>query len=101
MGRISGEQLQKALISKFGGPFEIVKKYGNVAYRLVLPDRLKVHPSFHASYLKLYHGDLVDKSWMKSRHALQKVQKMFTGMVEKTLNHKTRGIVRRIKEQII
>lgn len=89
--RISAKQVQKALIPKFDGPFEIVKRVGNVAYRLALPDRLKVHPTFHVSFLKPYHEDSVDKSRMKARRAPPTVRKMFTGEVEKILNHRTKG----------
>ncbi|KAF7151574.1 hypothetical protein RHSIM_Rhsim02G0166800 [Rhododendron simsii] len=35
------------LIARYDGPFEVVKRVGNVAYRLKLPDRLKIHLTFH------------------------------------------------------
>lgn len=49
---ISSKTVHRGLIPKYDGPFEIVKKVGRVAYRLKLPDRLKVHPTFHVSYLE-------------------------------------------------
>ncbi|CAA0840409.1 Unknown protein [Striga hermonthica] len=39
--RISAKAVHRGLIPKYEGPFEIVSKVGNVAYRLKLPDRLK------------------------------------------------------------
>lgn len=36
---------------KYDGPFEVIKRVGKVAYRLKLPNHLKVHPNFHMSYL--------------------------------------------------
>ncbi|WMV46499.1 hypothetical protein MTR67_039884 [Solanum verrucosum] len=40
------------------GPFEILECVGSVAYRLALPPNLSgVHPVFHVSMLKRYHGD--------------------------------------------
>lgn len=40
------------LASKFYGPYRIIKKIGEVAYGLELPDRACVHPTFHVSILK-------------------------------------------------
>ena len=36
----------------FIGPFKIVKKIGTLAFRLSLPDSLRVHPVFHVSLLE-------------------------------------------------
>ena len=51
------KQFQRGLIPKYDGPFEIVKCIGNVAYKLKLPERLKLHSTFHVSFLKPYHHD--------------------------------------------
>lgn len=40
----------------FFGPYEIISKVRHVAYTLKLPKNLKVHPTFHVSLLKQYHG---------------------------------------------
>ena len=43
---------------RYIGPFEIFEYEGPVAYRLDLPSNLcGVHPVFHMSMLKRYHGD--------------------------------------------
>ncbi|KAK4722110.1 hypothetical protein R3W88_012343 [Solanum pinnatisectum] len=39
-------------------PFEVLECVGPIAYRLVVPPNLLgVHPVFHVSMLKRYHGD--------------------------------------------
>ena len=43
------------------GPFRVIKRVGNVAYKLELPETLQVHPVFHVSRLRkrLHDGDNV------------------------------------------
>ena len=46
------------LSPKYIGQFEVLKCVGEVAYELALPPELSgVHPVFHVSMLKKYHGD--------------------------------------------
>ena len=45
------------LAYKFYGPYEILSKVGNVAYRLKLPDAALIHPVFHVSQLKEHIPD--------------------------------------------
>ena len=43
---------------RYIGPFEVLKRVGKVAYELALPPGLSgVHPVFHVSMSKTYHGD--------------------------------------------
>ena len=39
------------------GPFEILSRIGQVAYKLALPPNLRVHNVFHISILKKYFDD--------------------------------------------
>ena len=49
------------LSPRFCGPFKILKKVGNAAYKLELPETSRVHPVFHVSRLRkrLYSEDNV------------------------------------------
>ena len=44
------------LHSKYYGPFRVMEKIGNVAYRLLLPEGCQLHPTFHVSQLKKHLG---------------------------------------------
>ena len=49
---------QGKLSPRYIGPFEVLKRMGDVAYELALPAGLSgVQPIFHVSMLKKYHGD--------------------------------------------
>ncbi|XP_070048676.1 uncharacterized protein, partial [Nicotiana tomentosiformis] len=43
---------------RFIGPFEVLRRVGEVSYEITLPPSLVgVHPVFHVSMLRKYHGD--------------------------------------------
>ncbi|KAJ0909643.1 putative nucleotidyltransferase, Ribonuclease H [Helianthus annuus] len=46
------------LSAKYFGPYLILSKVGEVAYTLQLPKESSIHPTFHVSMLKKYHGPL-------------------------------------------
>ncbi|WMV44953.1 hypothetical protein MTR67_038338 [Solanum verrucosum] len=51
-------EMKEKLSPRFTRPFEILGKYGEVAYRLALPSSLSaVHLVFHVSILKQYLHD--------------------------------------------
>jgi len=47
----------KKLCPKFVGPFKVIKRVGEVAYRLVLPPNIKVHSVFHVNLLHEYRSN--------------------------------------------
>ena len=58
MKRVMWFGKQGKISSRYIGPFEVLKRVGEVAYELAFPPRLSgVYPVFHVSMLKRYHGD--------------------------------------------
>jgi len=47
----------RKLFPKWIGPFPVVSRIGNVAYRLELPGSMRCHPVFHVSNLQPYRSD--------------------------------------------
>ncbi|KAL0452907.1 UNVERIFIED_CONTAM: hypothetical protein Slati_1268800 [Sesamum latifolium] len=92
--------VHRELIPKYDGPFEVVSKVGSLAYRLKLPDRWKIHPTFYVSFLKKFHHDLLDTARQQTRRAPLMIRKEFEKTVLKILDHRTMGQVRKIGGRI-
>lgn len=83
--------MHRGLISKYDGPFELVKRVGNVAHKLKLPKRLQIHLTIHVSFLKPYHEDSKDLARNDTRRAPPNVMVQFDCDVDRILNKKVIG----------
>lgn len=87
------------LIPRYDESIEVMKKVGQMAYKLKLPKRLKLHLMFYVNFLKPYHED-PNKGKIQIKWAPPLLMKQFDQDLEKILDHRTLGQARKIVKSI-
>ncbi|GJT45451.1 putative nucleotidyltransferase, ribonuclease H [Tanacetum coccineum] len=82
-------KVHKGLIRRYEGPYPVIGRVGKVSYRVQLPPKLKIHPVFHVSFLKPYHGDEEDPKRGVSKRAPTTVVTSYDREVEEILSDRT------------
>lgn len=75
----------------YDGPFKVAEKVGEVAYQLKLPEIMKIHPTFHVSFIRPYFEDFEDPKRHKKRDPPQ-VRTHLEETIEKILDHRVLGM---------
>ena len=89
--KLKNRVIHKGLVRKYEGSFKVLKKVGNVAYRLKLLDAYKIPSTFHMSFLKPFHEDEMNVGRRQAKRAPAVVRTQFDKEVEKILDHQTMG----------
>ncbi|XP_075091805.1 uncharacterized protein LOC142171970 [Nicotiana tabacum] len=71
---------------------QIAAKVGEVAYRLKLPERMKIHPTFHVSFIRPYVEDPEDPDIHKIKRAPPKMPTQLEKEIDKILDHRILGM---------
>ena len=87
--KFRGKGTQK-LMPKYVGPYKIEKKVGPVAYRLVMPAKSSIHPTFHVSLLKPYKGSTEELNEQAAPPAPVMIGHDKLVTIEKLLDHEDR-----------
>ena len=62
-------KVHKGLVRRYEGPFSIIERVGKAAYKVELPQKLKIHNVFHVSMLKPFHEDQEDPNRSETSRA--------------------------------
>jgi hypothetical protein len=89
--KITAGLAQRGLIPRYDRPFEVREKVGAIAYRLILPEHMKLHPTFHVSYLRPYYEDKEDPARNKTQRAPPTVRKQFDDDIVRIMDHRRLG----------
>lgn len=73
------------LLARFYGPYKILERIGKVAYRLELPEGVRIHPIFHVSQLRQALGNCMSAKDIPTQLSEDMVLQMFVDWLTVTL----------------
>ena len=84
------ERLYPKLSMRYYGPFQILEKMSEVAYRLKLPEHWKIHNAFHVSLLRPYSGDVPEDLVEEHQPEVEELDEIL--VPEQIVAHKERKV---------
>jgi hypothetical protein len=91
----------RKLTARWIGPYPIRRAVSPVAYELLLPRTLRVHPVFHVSLLKAYREDPINPSPPSPPEPLVNDEGQEEYFVQELLQHRVRKIGRRSRLEFL
>ena len=80
------ESLFPKLSMRYYGPFQILEKISDVAYRLKLPENWMIHNAFHVSLLRPFVGEVPEDSIQEEQPEVEELDEVL--VLEQILAHK-------------
>ena len=84
------ERLYPKLSMRYYGPFQVMERINDVAYRLQLPDHWKIHNAFHVSLLRPFNGDVPEDLTDEQQPEVEELDEIL--IPEQIVAHKERKV---------
>ena len=83
---------------RYYGPFQVLDKISDVAYRLKLPDTWKIHNAIHVSLLRPFVGDVPEDMPHEDQPEVEELDEIL--VPEQILAHKEERLREKLNDAI-